>query len=106
MSHGKMAGNDVFAITDGRFSSQWQSPEKETIFHHDGNDVGIFFGVVNGRHAILIFLHFPTMKPKRSCDVIEEREGIDCADGSDHEPIMSSTIHVMLIKTSAKISLV
>ena len=81
-------------------------PEKEAVIDHDGDDVGILFGVVDGHHAILILLHFPKMKLNRSSDVIEERVGSDCADGSGHELIMTITIHVTLIDTRAKISLV
>ena len=82
-------------------------PEKEAVFNHDGDDVGILFGVVDGHHAILILLHFSKMKSKRSCDVIEERVGSDCADGSGHESIIITiTIHVTLIDARAKISLV
>ena len=101
-----MAGNGVFAVRRGRLSSQRVGPEKEAVFDHDGDDVGILFGVVDGHHAILILLHFPKMKLNRSSDVIEERVGSDCADGSGHELIMAITIHVALIDTRAKISLV
>ena len=45
----------------------------EAIFHHEGNDVGIFFGVVDGDHAIPIFLHFPAIKSKMHSNRMEER---------------------------------
>lgn len=78
----------------------------EATFHHDGDDVRIFFGVVDGEHVIPIFLHFPAIKSAMRSNMIEESGDDDCADGSDHEIIMSFTIHVMLINASAQIALI